>query len=64
MELAANAPLSLSAAKVAFAELARRDGSPDSIRAQEWADRCYASEDYAEGRTAKREKRKPVFAGR
>lgn len=63
-ELAGNAPLSLAAAKVAFAELTRRDAPPDEARAQEWADRCYASADYAEGRAARREKRRPVFSGR
>jgi len=63
-ELAANAPLSLMAAKIAFQELARRDGPPDLARAEAAADRCYASADYAEGRRAKMEKRKPVFAGR
>lgn len=63
-ELAANAPLSLAAAKVAFAELTRRDALPDLARAQDWADRCYASADYAEGRAARREKRPPRFAGR
>ncbi|WP_270936066.1 enoyl-CoA hydratase-related protein [Falsiroseomonas oryzae] len=63
-ELARNAPLSLAAAKVAFRELARRDGPPDLRLAQAWADRCYASADYAEGRRAKMEKRAPDFTGR
>lgn len=63
-ELAANAPLSLAAAKVAFRELARRDGPPDLDRAQRFADACYASRDYAEGRAARQEKRPPCFKGR
>jgi enoyl-CoA hydratase len=63
-ELAANAPLSLQAAKIAFAEIARRDGPPDLARAQRAADICYASADYAEGRLARGEKRSPVFTGR
>lgn len=63
-ELAENAPLSLMAAKIAFQEVARRDAPADLARAQAAADRCYASADYAEGRTARREKRKPVFMGR
>ena len=63
-ELSANAPLSLQAAKIAFAEIARRDGPPDLTRAQQAADRCYASMDYAEGRRARGEKRAPVFTGR
>ncbi|HEY8612227.1 MAG TPA: enoyl-CoA hydratase-related protein [Roseomonas sp.] len=63
-ELAANAPLSLRAAKIAFQELSRHNGPPDRTRAQAAADRCYASADYAEGRRAKAEKRKPAFTGR
>ncbi len=62
-ELAANAPLSLMAAKIAFQEVSRRDAPPDRARAQAAADRCYASADYAEGRRAKAEKRKPAFTG-
>src|SRR6202165_567038 len=62
-ELTSAAPLSLAAARVAFQELARRDGPPDVERAQRAADRCYASRDYAEGRAAQREKREPVFQG-
>ncbi len=63
-ELAANAPLSLKAAKIAFQELTRREGGIDQARVQTAEDACYASADYAEGRNAKREKRKPAFAGR
>lgn len=63
-ELAANAPLSLKAAKIAFQELTRRDGLPDLARAQAAADRCYASDDYTEGRRARAEKRLPAFTGR
>jgi enoyl-CoA hydratase len=63
-ELACNAPLSLAAAKVGFRELVRRDRPADLARAQSWADRCYASADYAEGRRAKLEKREPHFTGR
>ncbi len=62
-DLLSGAPLSLAAARIAFQELARRDGPPDLERAQRAADRCYASQDYAEGRAAQREKRKPVFRG-
>ncbi len=62
-ELSANAPLSLRAAKIAFQELARRDGPPDRARTDAAEDACYASADYAEGRRAKAEKRAPVFTG-
>lgn len=63
-ELAENAPLSLAAAKVAFREAARRDAPPDLDLARRFADACYASYDYAEGRAARREKRPPRFEGR
>jgi enoyl-CoA hydratase len=63
-ELAGNAPLSLAAAKVAFREAARRDAPPDLDLARRFADACYASHDYAEGRAARREKRPPRFEGR
>ncbi len=63
-QLAGNAPLSLRAAKHAFQELARRDGPPDAARVKLLEDACYASEDYAEGRRARAEKRPPIFQGR
>jgi enoyl-CoA hydratase/carnithine racemase len=62
-DLLAGAPLSLAAARVAFQELERRSGERDLKRAQDAADRCYASRDYAEGRAAQKEKRSPVFRG-
>ena len=63
-ELAANAPLSLQAAKIAFRELSLRGGPPDLKKVKAAEDACYASSDYAEGRRAKLEKRRPVFMGR
>lgn len=63
-ELAGNAPLSLKAAKIAFRELARRDGAPDRARVRTVEDACYASADYVEGRQAKMQKRVPIFTGR
>lgn len=63
-DLAANAPLSLRAAKIAFQELARRDGASNLNRVRVAEDTCYASADYAEGRRAKLEKRAPSFSGR
>lgn len=63
-DLAANAPLSLKAAKIAFQELTRREGVPDLARVKAAEDACYASVDYAEGRDANREKREPSFVGR
>ena len=63
-ELAANAPLSLAAAKLAFAELQRRDALPDLAACSAADNLCYASADYAEGRLARREKRPPQFTGK
>ena len=62
--MAEAAPLSLRAAKAAFFELARRDAPPDLARAAALADACYDSDDYAEGRAARAEKRTPRFVGR
>jgi enoyl-CoA hydratase/carnithine racemase len=62
-ELAANAPLSLAAAKLAFRALAQREAAPDQADCRAADDACYASADYAEGRLARREKRAPRFVG-
>jgi enoyl-CoA hydratase/carnithine racemase len=62
--MAGHAPLALAAAKAGFRELLRRDASPDFARCEALAATAYGSADYAEGRAAFREKRKPRFTGR
>lgn len=62
-EIAANAPLTLKAAKRAAMALTRR-GLGDFSELDELMKACFQSSDYAEGRAAFMEKRKPRFEGR
>lgn len=62
--IAENAPLTVKAAKLMAAQAIRDPGVADRALCERLVDACHASEDYAEGRSAFREKRKPRFKGR
>lgn len=62
--LAANAPLTLRAAKAAIREASKDPERRDLERCRQLVEACFESEDYVEGRTAFLEKREPRFRGR
>jgi enoyl-CoA hydratase/carnithine racemase len=59
--IAANAPLTMRAAKRIIREVVKSDF--DASLCNAWVKECFDSADYKEGRTAFMEKRKPVFKG-
>jgi enoyl-CoA hydratase len=59
-----NAPLTLFAAKAIMGEILKPSPDIDAARCRELILACFESEDYAEGRRAFMEKRKPQFKGR
>ena len=62
--IAANAPLTLAAAKAAIARCAGLPGAPSTQDCERLAAACFDSADYAEGRAAFLGKRAPRFEGR
>jgi enoyl-CoA hydratase/carnithine racemase len=62
--MAENAPLSIAASKAVIAELTKLRGDIDRAKCEALAKQCSDSADFAEGRRAFAEKRKPVFQGR
>ena len=62
--IAANAPLTIRAAKAAIATTAGLPGAAGPDELQALADACFASADYAEGCAAFLGKRQPRFTGR
>lgn len=62
--IAANAPLTVASIKTLVAQVLKDESARDEALCQAVVERCFASADYVEGRTAFMEKRKPKFTGR
>jgi enoyl-CoA hydratase len=62
--IAENAPLSMMTAKRSVAEITRMRADLDRAMCERLVEECFSSADYAEGRRAFMEKRKPEFRGK